>query len=245
MEICIYQDKECAAVRLASEIAGLVGRRTRSGLTTVLGLATGATPLPLYAELVRLHKEEGLSFGSVITFNLDEYAGLGPEDRNSYRRFMDEVFFDHVDIPRDSTHFLDGLTDHPEAACEHYEEAIIRAGGIDMQVLGIGRTGHIGFNEPPSDAGSRTRLIRLDERTRSDNSIFFDDQSQVPIGALTMGIATILEAKRVELMAFGESKADVVRRAIQEPPSPACPASWLQQHPACTFHLDKASSLSL
>ena len=241
----LHPDKQSAAQAIAREIADLIVIRSESGKPTVLGLATGATPLPLYAELIRLHREAGISFRSVVTFNLDEYEGLGPTHPQSYRRFMEENLFRHLDIPAANIHIPDGLTKDAAKECADYEDAIREAGGIDLQILGIGRTGHIGFNEPPSSADSRTRRVRLDEVTRRDNSTFFGDLSLVPHGALTMGVATILQARRVELIAFGEAKADIVRRAIKESPSAGCPATWLQRHPCCTFHLDVGAAQAL
>jgi glucosamine-6-phosphate deaminase len=241
----LHPDKLSAAQAIAREIADLIGIRSKSGKPTVLGLATGSTPLPLYAELIRLHREDGVSFRSVITFNLDEYEGLGPNHPQSYRFFMEDHLFRHLDIPTDNIHIPDGLAQDPAKNCADYEAAIRDAGGIDLQILGIGRTGHIGFNEPPSAADSRTRWVHLDEVTRRDNSVFFGDLAQVPHGALTMGVATILEARRVALLAFGEAKAEIVARAIKETPSPRCPATWLQRHPACTFHLDAAAAKGL
>ena len=241
----LHPDKQSAAKAIAREIADLIEIRSKSGKPTVLGLATGSTPLPLYAELIRLHQEEKVSFRSVLTFNLDEYEGLGPTHPQSYRRFMEENLFRHLDIPTTNIHIPDGLTQDAAKHCVGYEAAIRAAGGIDLQILGIGRTGHIGFNEPPSAADSRTRWVHLDEVTRRDNSVFFGDLAQVPHGALTMGVATIMEARRIELIAFGEAKADIVRRAMKEAPSPGCPATWLQRHPGCTFHLDAAAAKTL
>jgi glucosamine-6-phosphate deaminase len=241
----LHPEKQSAAQAIAREIAELIELRSKSGKSTVLGLATGSTPLPLYAELIRLHREAGLSFRSVITFNLDEYAGLGPEHPQSYRFFMEANLFRHLDIPADNIHIPDGMAEDPARHCAEYEAAIRAAGGIDLQILGIGRTGHIGFNEPPSSAESRTRWVHLDAVTRQDNSVFFGNLAEVPHGALTMGVATILEARRVELMAFGEAKAGIVARAMQATPSADCPATWLQRHPACTFHLDAAAAKGL
>ncbi len=241
----LHPDKQSAAQAVAREIAELIELRSKSGKPTVLGLATGSTPLPLYAELVRLRREQGLSFRSVVTFNLDEYEGLGPTHPQSYRRFMEENLFRHLDIPATSIHIPDGLSRDAAKDCADYEAAIRAAGGIDLQILGIGRTGHVGFNEPPSPADCRTRRVHLDEVTRRDNSVFFGEPGQVPYGALTMGVATILEARRIALLAFGEAKADIVARAIKETPSAACPATWLQAHPACTFHLDAAAAKKL
>ncbi len=241
----LHPDKQTAAQAIAREIADLIEIRSKSGKPTVLGLATGSTPLPLYAELIRLHREEKLSFSSVITFNLDEYEGLGATHPQSYRFFMEENLFRHLDIPAANIHIPDGLSKDLAKNCTDYEAAIRAVGGIDLQILGIGRTGHIGFNEPPSAVDTRTRWVHLDEVTRRDNSAFFGDIALVPHGALTMGVATILEARRVELIAFGEAKADVIRRAIQETPSAHCPATWLQKHPHCTFHLDAAAAKAL
>lgn len=241
----LHPDKQSAAKAIAREIADLIEIRSKSGKPTVLGLATGSTPLPLYAELIRLHREEQVSYRSVLTFNLDEYEGLGPTHPQSYRYFMQENLFRHLDIPATNIHIPDGLTLDAAKHCADYEAAIRAAGGIDLQILGIGRTGHIGFNEPPSAADSRTRWVHLDEVTRRDNSVFFGDLAQVPHGALTMGVATIMEARRIELIAFGEAKADIVRRAMKEAPSPGCPATWLQRHPGCTFHLDAAAAKAL
>ena len=241
----LHPDKQTAAQAIALEIADLIEIRSKSGKPTVLGLATGSTPLPLYAELIRLHREEKLSFSSVITFNLDEYEGLGATHPQSYRFFMEENLFRHLDIAAANIHIPDGLSKNLSKNCSDYEAAIRAVGGIDLQILGIGRTGHIGFNEPPSAVDSRTRWVHLDEVTRRDNSAFFGDIALVPHGALTMGVATILEARRVELIAFGEAKADIIRRAIQEAPSAHCPATWLQKHPHCTFHLDAAAAKAL
>jgi len=241
----LHPDKQTAAQAIAREIANLIELRSKSGKPTVLGLATGSTPLPLYAELVHLHRNAGVSFKSVITFNLDEYEGLGPTHPQSYRFFMEENLFRHLDIPAANIHIPDGLSKDPTKNCADYEFAIRDAGGIDLQILGIGRTGHIGFNEPPSPVDSRTRYVHLNEVTRRDNSVFFGNLANVPQSALTMGVATILEARRIELIAFGEAKAEIVRRAIQESPSSDCPATWLQQHPRCMFHLDAAAAKAL
>lgn len=239
--IRLHPRKSDAAQAVAKEVADLIRLRSKSGLKTVLGLATGATPLPLYAELIRLHRETGLSFRDVVTFNLDEYAGLPPTDPHSYRYFMEENLFRLIDIPPSATHVPDGLSQDFQKTCAAYEEAIRLAGGIDLQILGIGRTGHVGFNEPPSAADTRTRHVRLDEMTRRDNSVFFGNQEAVPHGALTMGVGTILEARRIELLAFGSGKAEIIRRACHESPNADCPATWLQRHPHCTFHLDPDS----
>lgn len=240
--VIVHRDAAAAAVAVASLVAQVIRSARQERRKAVLGLATGSTPLPLYRELVRLHREEGLSFADVITFNLDEYEGLAGSHPQSYRRYMDDHLFSQVDIPADATHVPDGTTADPSAACRAFEESIVGAGGIDLQILGIGRTGHIGFNEPPSPRDSRTRRVTLDEMTRRDNSAFFGSADLVPRAALTMGVATILDARRIELLAFGRGKAEIVRRARQERPGPDCPATWLQEHKACTFHLDPDSA---
>jgi glucosamine-6-phosphate deaminase len=237
----VHADKLAASAQVAARIADLIRTRAAEGRTAVLGLATGSTPLPLYAELIRLHRAEGLSFRNVTTFNLDEYEGLAGDRRESYRFFMEANLFRHLDLRPGSTHVPDGLATDPAEASAAYEQAIRDVGGIDLQVLGIGRTGHIGFNEPPSARESRTRRVHLDEVTRRDNAAFFARPEDVPHGAITMGVATILEARQIELLAFGAAKAEVVRRALHETPNADCPATWLQFHPACTFHLDPAA----
>ncbi len=243
--IQVYPDKQAASAAVAAKIGALIRRRNAEGRPAVLGLATGSTPLPLYAELVRLHREEGLSFREVVTFNLDEYEGLTGDRPESYRYFMEEHLFRHLDLRAGCTHVPDGIADDQPGACVAYEQAIRDAGGLDLQILGIGRTGHIGFNEPPSARESRTRRVQLAEVTRRDNASFFTRPEDVPHGAITMGVATILEARQVELLAFGSAKAAIVRRASGEIPTVACPATWLQLHPDCTFHLDPAANAEL
>jgi len=198
-------------------MAALIRARSQVGLGTVLGLATGSTPVGLYRELIRLHREDGLSFAGVMTFNLDEYHGLERSHPETYWRFMHEQLFDHIDIPAAQIHLPDGMVPRSEvfAHCRAYEEAIAAAGGIDLQVLGIGRTGHIGFNEPGSGADSRTRLVTLDTVTRRDAARDFRGEDNVPRHAITMGVGTILEARKVVLLAWGEAKAEVVARAVE------------------------------
>jgi len=237
----IHADKLAASAQVAARIADLIRTRAAEGRVAVLGLATGSTPLPLYAELIRLHRAEGLSFRNVTTFNLDEYEGLAGDRPESYRFFMEANLFRHLDLRPGNTHVPDGLAADPAQAGADYEQAIRAAGGLDLQVLGIGRTGHIGFNEPPSARETRTRRVHLDEVTRRDNAAFFTRPEDVPHGAITMGVATILEARQIELLAFGSAKAEIVRRALRETPNADCPATWLQLHPACTFHLDPAA----
>jgi glucosamine-6-phosphate deaminase len=236
-----------AARHLALMIESLVRQNNSAGKPTVLGLPTGSTPVGLYRELVRLHREAGLDFSRVITFNLDEYFPMTPDDPQSYRRWMQETFFDHVNIPPDHIHVPDGTIplDEAEEYCLRYEQKIRRAGGIDLQLLGIGRTGHIGFNEPGSTRHSRTRLVTLDPVTRRDAAGDFFGEENVPHQAITMGVGTILDAKKVVLMAFGEHKARIVQRAVEGPISDAVAASFLQQHGDATFLLDKAAAAEL
>lgn len=245
IRIHVHTDKTSAVKAVAADIASLIRSRAKEGKRAVLGLATGSTPIPLYAELVRLHREEGLSFANVTTFNLDEYSGLAPDHDQSYRWFMQQQLFNHVDVKPAETHVPDGLAKDVAASAAAYETAIRTAGGIDLQVLGIGRTGHIGFNEPPAGPATRTRQVHLDELTRRDNASFFGDVAKVPHHAVTMGVGTILDCRRVVLLAWGEGKADIVRRSIEDTPSDDCPASWLQSHAACDFVLDPAAAAKL
>ena len=245
--VSVHPTSAAASKAVAAEIATLVRERAAEGRTAVLGLATGSTPQGVYEELVRMHREEGLSFRNVVTFNLDEYWPMRPEELQSYRRFMQEHLFDHVDAPPVNVHLPDGTWDRGEVAarCAEYERAIRDAGGIDLQLLGIGRTGHVGFNEPGSPRDSRTRLITLDRVTRMDAASDFFGERNVPRRAVTMGVGTILEARRVLLMAFGEHKAAIVREAVEGPVSPSVAASFLQEHPDARFVLDPASAASL
>lgn len=240
----VYDRSAEACAVLAAEIAALIRRKKQEGGHAVLGLATGSTPVGLYRELIRLHREEGLSFANVITFNLDEYHGLERSHPESYWRFMHEQLFDHVDIPSAQIHLPDGMVPRSEvfAHCRAYEEAIAAAGGIDLQILGIGRTGHIGFNEPGSGADSRTRLVTLDTVTRRDAARDFRGEDNVPRHAITMGVGTILEARRVVLLAWGEAKADVLARAVEGTPGAELPASFLQAHDDCRFLVDRAAA---
>lgn len=244
-KVIVHADNATAAQAVAATIRDLILAKAQAKQTAVLGLATGSTPLPLYAELVRLHREEGLSFHNVVTFNLDEYEGLSGDHTQSYRYFMEQNLFRFIDIARENTHVPAGVSADATVTCAEYEAAIRSAGGIDLQVLGIGRTGHIGFNEPPSSRDSRTRRVHLDEVTRRDNSIFFGELSLVPHGALTMGVGTIMDCRQVELLAFGAGKADIIRKTLRTQPSADCPASWLQNHPRCTFHLDPEANACL
>lgn len=243
----VYAHAGEASRAVAAEIAALVRRRAEEGRSCVLGLATGSTPVGVYGELVRLHREEGLSFKHVVTFNLDEYFPMQPDELQSYVRFMWEHLFDHIDVERDNVHIPDGTLpeDQVEDHCRAYEEAIRAAGGIDIQLLGIGRTGHIGFNEPGSGRDSRTRMITLDRVTRRDAASDFYGEDHVPRRAITMGVGSILEARKVVLMAFGEGKANVVAKAVEGEISSIVAASYLQEHPQAEFVLDAAAAEGL
>jgi glucosamine-6-phosphate deaminase len=242
--VVIFEQPKLAAARVAQEIAQLVRGREADGLKVVLGLATGSTPIFVYQELARIHREEGLSFRNVITFNLDEYFPISPEHARSYHRFMREHLFDHLDIPENQIHIPDGAIPRGEvlAACERYEKQIAEAGGIDLQILGIGRTGHIGFNEPGSSRRSTTRLIHLDRLTRLDAIKDFQSEELVPRTAITMGVKTILQARRIVIMAFGEHKASIVARAAEGEVAAEVTATYLQDHENCLMVLDQAAA---
>ena len=247
LPVVIFEQPKIAAARVAREIADLVKHRDADGLKVVLGLATGSTPIFVYQELARLHREEGLSFHNVVTFNLDEYFPISPEHAQSYHRFMRMHFFDHVDIPAAQIHIPDGALarENVTEACERFEKMIAEAGGIDLQILGIGRTGHIGFNEPGSSRRSVTRLIHLDRLTRLDAIKDFQSEELVPRTAITMGVKTIMQARRVVIMAFGEHKAAIVARAVEGEVSPEIPATFLQDHEDCLVVLDRAAASHL
>jgi glucosamine-6-phosphate deaminase len=243
----VYSSSSAASKAVAAEIAALIRERAAKGQMAVLGLATGSTPTGVYDELIRLHKEEKLSFKNVITFNLDEYYPMNPDDLQSYVRFMREHLFDHIDIEKANYHLPDGTIPREQvnAFCAKYERMIKEAGGIDIQVLGIGRTGHVGFNEPGSPRESRTRLITLDKVTRLDAASDFFGERNVPRKALTMGVDSIMNAKRVILLAWGEGKAAVIRRAVEGEVTSQIAASFLQQHPNARIVLDTASAAEL
>lgn len=245
--VAVFAGSLAASRAVAAEIAALIRTRAKEGRPCVLGLATGSTPVSLYAELVRLHREEGLSFAGVTTFNLDEYYPLAPEQPQSYRRFMRTHLFDHVNLDPARTHLPSGTVPKPgvDAHCSAYEEAISAAGGIDLQILGIGRTGHIGFNEPGSPRHSLTRLVTLDPLTRRDAAADFGGDQATPRHALTMGVRSILNARRVILMAWGQHKADIVQQAIEGEVSSRVTASFLQEHANTLYVLDAAAAGSL
>ncbi len=243
----VFPNSVAAAKYVAREIDKLVRARNAAGRHTVLGLATGSTPVGLYRELIRLHKDEALDLSQVITFNLDEYYPLPKEDPHSYFRWMHETFFKHVNVKWENIHIPDGTMrqEECEAFCAEYEKKIKVAGGIDIQILGIGRTGHIGFNEPGSPKNSRTRTITLDSITRRDAAAGFFGEENVPSQAITMGVASILDARQIFLMAFGEHKAYITYKAIELSPTEAITASFLQDHANATFVLDKAAAAEM
>jgi len=233
------------AYEVALRVASLI--KSHHGRPVVLGLPTGSTPIGVYEHLIQMHREGGLDFSNVVTFNLDEYYPMAPDSLQSYHRFMHENFFKHVNIPASQIHIPKGDI-APEAVdddCLAYEQAIRGAGGLDLILLGIGRSGHIGFNEPGSGPETRTRPVVLDEITRKDAASDFFGDDYVPREALTMGVGTILDAKEIILMATGEHKAPIVRRAVEEAPSPAVTASYLQIHANVTFYVDRAAANAL
>src|SRR5271156_1409965 len=230
-----------ASRHVALMIESLIRQNNSAGRPTVLGLATGSTPVGLYRELIRLHQEANLDFSRVVTFNLDEYHPMAPDDSHSYRLWMHETLFKHINIKPENIHIPDGMTPTQdiEEYCARYEQMIRRAGGIDLQILGIGRSGHIGFNEPGSTRHSRTRAVTLDPVTRRDAAGDFFGEENVPHQALTMGVGTIMEARKIVIMAFGEHKAPIVRKAVEEDISEVATASFLQKHNDTTFILDQ------
>lgn len=247
ISVKIYPTSGEGSKFIASEIAKLIREKQSKGEKCVLGLATGSSPKSMYAELVRMHKEEGLSFKNVITFNLDEYYPIDRVALQSYNRFMKQQLFDHVDIDPKNIHVPNGETvkEKIKEYCQEYEKMIEDAGGIDLQILGIGNNGHIGFNEPGSSINSRTRLVTLDNSTRLANSYEFANISQVPRLAITMGIQTIMRARRIVLMGWGQGKAPVIQKSVEGHVTEQIPASLLQQHNDTVFVLDEMASAEL
>lgn len=243
----IFCNKEEASVEVARKIVTRLEKRNKQGKKTVLGLATGSTPLLVYKELIRIHKEEGVSFKNVITFNLDEYFPMQPDDINSYVQFMNENLFDHIDIERANINIPDGTIDEGDIDdfCNSYEAKIDSYGGIDIQLLGIGRNGHIGFNEPGSGMFTKTRKVILDSVTMKDAGPAFGGFENVPTKAITMGVQTILKSKKIYIMAWGEGKAPATQYSIEEEITDVVPASFLQHHSNCTFVLDTDAAKDL
>ncbi len=241
MRVIIEPDAKGVACRAAGIVAQLIRRKPRC----VLGLATGSTPQGCYGELIRLHQQEQLDFSQVVTFNLDEYVGLGPDHPQSYRYFMQQSLFDDINVKPENTFVPDGLAAHFEQYCERYEQQIRDVGGIDLQILGIGTDGHIAFNEPGSSLGSRTRLKSLTRETIRDNARFFGSLERVPRLAITVGVGTILESRRCLLMAIGAAKAMAIQQAVEGPVTAQVTASALQLHREVIVVLDEAAASQL
>jgi glucosamine-6-phosphate deaminase len=241
VEVIIQPNKEAAALL----VARIVGRELNANPHLVLGLATGVTMERVYRNLVRLHKDERLDFSLCSTFNLDEYVGLFPSDPNSYRHYMQHHLFEQVNIDPRNTHLPNGLAADLEAECRKYEALIQRFGGIDLQLLGIGKAGHIGFNEPLSALRSRTRVKALTPTTIAQNAPSFGGEERMPRRAITMGVGTIIEARRCLLLATGDSKAAVIAQAVEGPITSMVTASALQLHPRCTVVVDEEAAAAL
>jgi len=241
IEVSIQKSYDELSKRAAEIIADAIKNKPN----LVLGLATGGTPVGCYRELVRMHREEGLDFSRVVTFNLDEYIGLSPTHPQSYRYFMNEKLFNHVNIKRENTHVPNGLSDDFQKTCKEFEDAIKKSGGIDLQLLGIGSNGHIAFNEPSSPFDSRTRVVNVSEQTIKDNARFYKSIDEVPRQAISMGTGTIMKAKKIILLASGAGKADAVAKSVNGPMTEEVPASNLQTHPNCIFIIDEAAASEL
>jgi glucosamine-6-phosphate deaminase len=241
MEVIIQPNKEAAA----HLVARIIARELRTNPHLVLGLATGATMERVYRDLVRMHREEGLDFSLCSTFNLDEYVGLFPSDQNSYRHYMNHHLFRHVNIDERNTHLPNGMAADLDGECRSYEAAIRRFGGIDLQLLGIGKAGHIGFNEPLSALHSRTRVKALTPITIQQNAPFFGGEQNMPRRAITMGVGTIIEARRCLLLATGDTKAGVIAQAVEGPITSMISASAMQLHGRCTVVVDEEAAANL
>jgi len=241
METIICPDYEAIGKAAAKVVADVLNNKPNA----VLGLATGSTPLGLYRELIRMHREEGLDFSQVTTFNLDEYVGLSADHEQSYHYFMHENLFKHINIPPHNIHIPSGTTDNYPAFCQWYEQRIKDCGGIDVQILGIGSDGHIAFNEPGSSLSSRTRIKTLARQTIEDNARFFEKVEDVPVYAITMGVGTILEARKLLLLANGKNKADAVAAAVEGPVTSMVTASALQLHPDAVVFVDAEAASKL
>ncbi|WP_304063489.1 glucosamine-6-phosphate deaminase [Pedobacter glucosidilyticus] len=247
LPVTVFPDQHAASINVAQRIANLIKAKQQKGEKAILGLATGATPVGVYAELVRMHKEEGLSFKNVITFNLDEYYPMRPDAVQSYVTFMNEQLFNHIDIEKENIHIPDGTLPENEVAdfCLNYEKKISAYGGLDLQILGIGRTGHIGFNEPGSAPNSGTRLVTLDDLTRRDASRDFGGKENVPTKAITMGVGTIFKAREIILMAWNQKKAPIIKKAVEGEISAEVPATYLQLSDQVEFILDSDAASEL
>ena len=239
LKVTVFKDDRELARTLAVQIAATLGQRP----AVVLGLPTGRTPIKLYHELATLHAHGQADFSHAATFNLDEFLGIGPDDPGSYRRFMEHHLFSRVNLRPERIHFLNGAAPDPEAECARYETAVVDAGGIDVQLLGIGTNGHIGFNEPARELTARTHRVTLKETTRRSNAgLFGGDAARVPMEALSMGMATILQARRIVLIATGKSKARCVDLLVNGPITTKMPASFLQLHSSVELMVDEAAA---
>ena len=230
---------------LADRGAAILAEQVRRRPACVLGFATGSTPLGVYERLIELHRHEGLSFSQVTTFNLDEYLGLPPSHEQSYHHFMWSRLFQHIDVDPARVHIPRGTVEDPEDYCAWYEDRIADAGGIDLQILGIGANGHLAFNEPGSSLGSRTRVKPLTQKTIHDNARFFEHEDQVPGSAITMGIGTIMDARQLLLLATGASKADGIKATLEGPITAMVPATIVQLHPHAHVLIDRAAASKL
>jgi glucosamine-6-phosphate deaminase len=238
MLVKIFKNYESMSRHAAEEVARLVHKKA----DTVLGLATGSTPLRLYQELLKIHERDGLDFSKVVTFNLDEYVGLPRSHPQSYYSFMYENLFRHINISMSNVFIPNGMVENIEEHCEWYEQEIKKKGGVDIQILGIGANGHIAFNEPGSSLGSRTRIKTLSEKTRMDNSRFFKSMEEVPKYAITMGIGTIMEAHKLLLLASGKSKAQAVKNMVEGPITAMVPATIVQMHRFAMIYIDEEAA---
>ncbi|QEK51268.1 glucosamine-6-phosphate deaminase [Pedobacter aquae] len=247
LPVSVFTNQHAASINVAQRIANLIKTKQEKGEKAILGLATGATPVGVYAELIRMHKEEGLSFKNVVTFNLDEYYPMKPDAAQSYVTFMSEQLFNHIDIEKENIHIPDGTLPESEVAdfCLNYEKKISSYGGLDLQILGIGRTGHIGFNEPGSAPNSGTRLVTLDDLTRRDASRDFGGKENVPTKAITMGVGTIFKAREIILMAWNQKKAPIIKKAVEGEISAEVPATYLQLSDQVEFILDSDAASEL
>ena len=241
MLVIIKENYQQMSNEAAKQVASLIRKKP----DCVIGFATGSTPLGLYKELIRMHKAEGLDFSKVVSFNLDEYVGLPPNHPESYHYYMWENLFKHININPSNVYIPMGMAEDIDAFCQWYEEKIIEHGGIDLQILGIGSNGHIAFNEPGSSLGSRTRIKTLDEKTRLDNARFFKSMDEVPKYAITMGVGTIMEAKRLLLLANGINKAEAIKQTVEGPIMAKYPATIVQLHRYATVIVDKEAASKL
>lgn len=238
MNVLIYDNEEQIGIAAGNYMCGQVLQKPDS----ILGLATGSTPLKPYSQMIELYKKGIVDFSKVTTFNLDEYVNLDVNDKNSYHSFMHENLFDHINIPEENINFLDGNAEDPEEECRRYEKKIKATGGIDIQLLGIGSNGHIAFNEPADCFQRWSHVVTLKESTVKDNSRFFKSIEEVPTQAVTMGIGSIMQAKKILIIAIGENKAKAIKQLIDGNVTPMCPASVLQFHKDVTLMLDKAAA---